>query len=63
MVMYDLGVHKPKRVREVIEDRGSQLLYLPAYLPHYNLIEKAFSKVKPLFFFGHAEYRPLGQLL
>jgi transposase len=48
MVMDNLGAHKPKRVRELIEDRGCQLLYLPAYSPDYNPIEEAFSKVKGL---------------
>jgi transposase len=48
VVMDNLGAHKPKRVRELIEDRGCQLLYLPAYSPDYNPIEEAFSKVKGL---------------
>ena len=46
VVMDNLGAHKPKRVRELIEDRGCQLLYLPAYSPDYNPIEEAFSKAK-----------------
>jgi transposase len=46
VVMDNLGAHKPKRVRELIEDKGCQLLYLPAYSPDYNPIEEAFSKVK-----------------
>ncbi len=48
VVMDNLGAHKPKRVREMIEDRGCQLLYLPAYSPDYNPIEEAFSEVKEL---------------
>ena len=48
VVMDNLGAHKPKRVRELIEDKGCQLLYLPAYSPDYNPIEEAFSKVKRL---------------
>src|SRR3712207_9590198 len=44
--MDNLGAHKPKRVRELIEERGCELLYLPAYSPDYNPIEEAFSKVK-----------------
>jgi transposase len=35
-------------VRELIEGRGCQLLYLPAYSPAYNPIAEAFSKVKGL---------------
>jgi transposase len=48
VVMDNLGAHKPKRVKGLIEDRGCQLLYLPAYSPDYNPIEGAFSKTKGL---------------
>jgi transposase len=40
--------HRPKRVRELIEARGCELVYLPAYSPDYNPIEEAFAKVKSL---------------
>ena len=40
-----LGARKPKRVRELIEGRGCELLYLPAYSPDLNPIEQALSKV------------------
>jgi hypothetical protein len=43
-----LPVHKPGRVRELIEGRGCQLLYLPGYSPEYNPIEEAFSKIKEI---------------
>ena len=46
VVMDNLGAHRPKRVRELIEGRGCELLYLPAYSPDLNPIEAAFSKVK-----------------
>jgi transposase len=36
------------RVREMIERRGCQLLYLPGYSPDYNPIEEAFSKIKEI---------------
>ncbi len=49
VVMDNLGAHKPKRVRELIEGRGCELLYLPAYSPDYNPIEEAFSKIKRFF--------------
>ena len=48
VVMDNLGAHKPQRVRELIEERGCELLYLPAYSPDYNPIEEAFSKIKNL---------------
>jgi transposase len=47
-VMDNLGAHRPKRVRELIEERGATLLYLPSYSPDYNPIEEAFAKVKNL---------------
>lgn len=46
VVMDNLGAHRPKRIRELIEERGCELLYLPAYSPDYNPIEEAFSKIK-----------------
>jgi ABC-type cobalamin transport system ATPase subunit len=37
VVMDNLGAHRPKRVRELIEARGCELLvYLPAYSPDYT---------------------------
>ena len=48
MVMDNLGAHRPKRVRELIEQRGCELLYLPSYSPDYNPIEEAFAKIKNL---------------
>jgi transposase len=48
VVMDNLGAHRPKRVRELIEGRGCELVYLPAYSPDNNPIEEAFVKVKNL---------------
>jgi transposase len=48
VVMDNLGAHRPKRVRELIEQQGCELLYLPAYSPDYNPIEEAFAKLKQL---------------
>lgn len=39
VVMDNLGAHRPKRIRELIEGRGCELLYLPAYSPDLNPIE------------------------
>jgi DDE superfamily endonuclease len=33
VVMDRLGAHRPKRVGELIEERGCELLYLPSYSP------------------------------
>jgi transposase len=46
VVMDNLGAHRPKRVREIIEERGCELIYLPPYSPDLNPIEEALSKVK-----------------
>jgi transposase len=48
VVMDNLSAHKGERVRELIEQRGCELLYLPPYSPDFNPIEQAFSKVKDL---------------
>jgi transposase len=48
VVMDNLSAHKGQRVRELIEDRGCELLYLPSYSPDLNPIEEAFSKIKGL---------------
>jgi transposase len=46
VVLDNLGAHKSERARELVEERGCQLLYLPAYSPDFNPIEEAFSKIK-----------------
>ena len=48
VVMDGLGAHRPKRVRELIEERGCELVYLPPYSPDLNPIEEAFAKIKHL---------------
>jgi transposase len=48
VVMDNLSAHKGDRVRELIEERGAELVYLPSYSPDFNPIEEAFSKIKRL---------------
>jgi transposase len=48
VVMDKLGVHHPRRIRELIVARGCELVYLPSYSPDLNPIEEAFAKVKHL---------------
>lgn len=48
VIMDKLPAHKRAKVRELIEGRGLELLYLPSYSPDYNPIEEAFSKVKEI---------------
>jgi transposase len=48
VVMDNLSAHKGGSIREIIEERGCELMYLPPYSPDLNPIEEAFSKVKGL---------------
>lgn len=50
LLLDNLGAHKTRRVRELIEARGAEVwFFLPAYSsPDLNPIEEAFSKVKAL---------------
>ena len=48
VVMDNLSSHKGSHVRELIEERGCELLYLPPYSPDLNPIEEAFAKLKAL---------------
>lgn len=46
VVMDNLGAHKVKGVKELIESAGARLIYLPPYSPDFNPIELAWSKLK-----------------
>jgi transposase len=46
--MDNLSAHKGHKVREPIEKRRCELLYLPPYSPDLNPIEEAFSKIKSI---------------
>src|SRR5215208_1392358 len=48
VVMDNLSAHKGGRVKEIVQARGCELLYLPPYSPDFNPIEQAFSKIKGL---------------
>ena len=48
VVMDNLSSHKGSRVRELLEERGCELIYLPPYSPDLNPIEEAFAKLKAL---------------
>jgi hypothetical protein len=45
VVLDGLGAHRPKKIRELIEARGADLVFLPSYSPDLNPIEQAFSKI------------------
>jgi transposase len=46
VVMDNLSAHKGDRVRELVAQRGCELLYLPPYSPDLSPIEEAFSKIE-----------------
>src|SRR5918996_2266998 len=48
VVLDGLGAHRTEKVRDLVEARDAQLLFLPSYSPDLNPIEEAFSKIKSL---------------
>ena len=45
VVMDNLSAHKGEKVRELLENRGCEFLFLPPYSPDLNPIEQAFAKL------------------
>ena len=48
VVVDNLSVHKAARIRQALEARHCQLLFLPPYSPDFTPIEQAFSKIKAI---------------
>jgi transposase len=48
VVLDNLRVHKAASIRQAIEARQCQLLFLPPYSPDFTPIEQAFSKIKAM---------------
>ena len=48
VLMDNVPTHKVAGVREAIEAKSAGVLYLPAYSPDFNPIEKSFSKIKSI---------------
>ena len=46
VIMDNLSPHKSEPTLSLINDAGAQILFLPAYSPDLNPIEKMWSKVK-----------------
>jgi len=46
VILDNLNTHTGDKVRQAIEARGCQLLFLPSYSPDLSPIEEAFSKLK-----------------
>jgi transposase len=48
VVMDNLGAHKVDGVKELIEQTGASLCYLPPYSPDFNPIEKCWAQMKQI---------------
>jgi hypothetical protein len=46
LVVNNASIHKVAGIREMVEEHGARLLYLPAYSPNFNPIKLAFSTIK-----------------
>ena len=46
LVIDNASIHKVDGIRELVEDRGARLMYLPSYSPNFNPIKLAFSTIK-----------------
>ena len=48
VVMDNLGAHRGKRIKELVEGAGAEMKFLPAYSPDLSPIEECWSKVKTI---------------
>jgi transposase len=48
IIMDNCSIHKGDEIRDIIQNQGHELLFLPAYSPQLNPIEETFSKWKSL---------------
>jgi transposase len=55
--MDNLTAHKGERIKEPIEDRGCELIYLPPYSPDFDPIEEAFAKIEVVLWEAEARSR------
>ena len=46
LVIDNASIHRVDGIREMVEEHGARLVYLPAYSPDLNPIELAFSSIK-----------------
>ena len=46
LIIDNASIHKIDGIRELVEDRGARLLYLPSYSPDFNPIKLAFLTIK-----------------
>ena len=48
VIMDNARIHKTEHTRELIENTGAEILFLPPYSPDYNPIEHDFANIKRL---------------
>lgn len=55
VVMDNAAFHKSSRTKDLIEQAGAKLLYLPPYSPDFNPIEHDFAALKKIRQFNHTK--------
>ena len=45
-VINNASIHRVDGIREMVQEHGARLVYLPAYSPDFNPIKLAFSSIK-----------------
>ena len=58
LIMDNAPIHRKRRIREIVEEAGHQVLFLPKYSPDFNDIEHDFSALK-----RNRMYAPVGTSL
>lgn len=48
VILDNLGSHKSKTAQEIVKSKGAEYVFLPAYSPDFNPIEKMWSKIKQI---------------
>jgi len=61
--MDNAPIHKNKRIREMIENAGCKLLYLPTYSPDLNPIENYWAVMKKMIRKIRDQYDNIGEAM
>ncbi len=48
IIMDNASFHKTQKTREILEESGHELIFLPPYSPDFNPIEKHFANLKKI---------------
>lgn len=63
VIMDNASIHKNKRIREMIENAGCKLLYLPTYSPDLNPIENYWAVMKKMIRKIRNQYENIGEAM